>query len=76
MAELALRYSALDHRATREARKCNIKGRLHLLILPRLDLVNLEMLAAVTEFKRELVSGCVLMWMSRVCVCRWEELAK
>ena len=34
------------------------------------------MLAAMTEFKHELVSGCGLMWVSLVCVHRWEELAK
>ena len=34
------------------------------------------MLAAMTEFKRELVSRCGLMWVSVVCVRRWEELAK
>ena len=30
----------------------------------------------MTEFKREFVSGCGWIWVSHVCVHRWEELAK
>lgn len=56
--------------------KLVIKGQLHFLLWRHFRFDSLRNARGHDWIQTELVLGCGLMWMSFVCVRRWEELAK